>query len=67
MAYFTKRYHLPGTAPGTLVETDSAVQAGITLVDYTATQYQEEVITAPAFCQPFLQRDSTTWINIQGN
>ena len=60
MTYFNKRYHLPGTAPGTLVDAESIAELKITLVDYTAKAYLEEEIATPAECQRLLESDSTT-------
>ena len=42
MSYFTKRYHPPGTAPGTLKahKEQKEIPLSITLMDYTATSFE---------------------------
>ncbi len=67
MAYFTKRYHPPGTPPGTLVG-HAPVEAPlrITLIDYDKAEFVEKDLGSPAECQPYLTRPTTTWINLQG-
>ena len=69
MAFFTKRYHPPGTAPGTLVEVprNQAREIRIRLIDYTADSLTvlEEIDSAA--CQRYMQDDSVTWIHIEGH
>ncbi len=67
MRVFPKRYHPPGTSPGTLSDVSSDVPLAIRLIDYTDTEYEEKDLSGAAECRPFLQRDSTTWIHIQGS
>ncbi len=69
MAFFTKRYHPPGTAPGTLtaVPADQAAQLKVHLTDYTADQITALEDIEPVECQPYLQRDSMTWVHVQGH
>lgn len=69
MAFFTKRYHPPGTSPGTLTEmpADQALQLKIHLIDYTADQFKALEDIDPVECQPYLQRDSVTWVHVQGH
>lgn len=68
MAYFSKRYHSPGTAPGTLVPRPGPAQRmSIDLIDYNETGVEEHHLDAPDQCQPFLQRDSRTWIQMNGD
>ena len=68
MAYFTKRYHPPGTAPGTLQEAREAERTAlkIYLTDYTDAEFTERELTAAEDCQKYLQRESVTWIHVQG-
>jgi magnesium transporter len=66
MAYFTKRYHPPGTPPGTLVADTQPEQIVIQLIDYTEQEYTELECDNPRDCQPYLDRDSVTWVHIQG-
>ena len=49
MAYFTKRYHPPGTSPGTLTQHENVTNAPlkILLSDYTDPDYHEQVLTRP--------------------
>ena len=66
MKVFPKRYHPPGTSPGTLAEVVSAVPLAIRLIDYSASEYVDKELGDPAECVPFLLRDSTTWVQVQG-
>lgn len=68
MSYFTKRYHPPGTSPGTLSEHDAEVMTPlqIGLVDYTPHSFSEHLIENPSDCAPWLEKDSITWIHVQG-
>ena len=67
MAYFTKRYHAPGTSPGTLQPAArlERVPLRILLVDYTDTEYDEREISSADECRVSLARDSITWIHVQ--
>jgi magnesium transporter len=69
MTYFTKRYHEPGTPPGTLVQVEPSERRPytLTLMDYTAQEWTERDIASPAECKEFLERDSITWIHVQGH
>lgn len=68
MAFFTKRYHPPGTAPGTLIELPAAEFAPlkIRLIDYHADEVIIKEDIQAADCRPFIQNDSVTWIHVQG-
>ena len=68
MSYFTKRYHPPGTSPGTLSGHDQVTDSSlaISLVDYTTQRFSEQVIRDPADCAPWLEKDSISWIHTQG-
>src|SRR3569833_3393113 len=68
MAYFTKRYHPPGTPPGTLIE-HPAPQAGplrLHLIDYTAEGVSEQDDVTLTQCKVSLERDDITWIHARG-
>ncbi len=69
MARFHKRYHPPGTAPGTLQPSEAlrGVPLKISLVDYTESDFQELVLVEPEECRQYLARDSMTWIHVQGD
>lgn len=66
MSYFTKRYHPPGTPPGTLVSDGVAEQITIHLFDYTPSQFTELELENPGDCHPYLQSDTITWVHVQG-
>jgi magnesium transporter len=69
MAYFTKRYHPPGTSPGTLLQYERLVPVplSIVLTDYTDRDYIEQVLDSPEECTHYLERDTVTWIHVQGD
>ncbi|MFN2309866.1 MAG: magnesium/cobalt transporter CorA [Gammaproteobacteria bacterium] len=69
MGFFNKAYHPPGTAPGTLTERPAeAPQAPhISLIDFTPGEFVEHELTTPAECQPYLKRQSVTWIHVHGD
>ena len=68
MTYFEKTYHPPGTAPGTLVSHEGAELEAINihLIDYSESNYIEKELATADECQPFLSKDSVTWIHMQG-
>ncbi|HEY9120096.1 MAG TPA: CorA family divalent cation transporter, partial [Marinobacter sp.] len=66
MSYFTKRYHPPGTPPGTLVSDGVTEQITIHLFDYTPGAFTELELANPGDCHPFLESDSITWVHVQG-
>ena len=68
MAFFTKRYHPPGTPPGTLVEAPASETAPlrIQLIDFDAKRIMIRDDVAVSECAPFLQHDSVTWMHVRG-
>jgi len=68
MSHFHKKYHPPGTAPGTLREAAPAAAAAcrIHLIDYTDTEFTEKELASAADGREYLSRPSTTWIHVQG-
>lgn len=69
MAIFTKRYHPPGTPPGTLLPAsgdNAARPLTITLCDYDAGQLIVREGVTPSECASYLSRPTTTWIHVQG-
>ena len=68
MAYFTKRYHPPGTAPGTLTvdESESARPISLQLVEYDADTLNEREDISPAECKASLEKATITWIHAHG-
>ena len=69
MAYFSKRYHPPGTSPGTLqqVETRPGSPLRMFVVDYTASEFTERELATAEDSREFLERDTLTWIHVQGD
>jgi magnesium transporter len=65
MGYLGKAYHPPGTAPGTLVAHEGG-ELEIRLIDYGPSDFVEEVIESPEDCVPYLERDTRTWIQVNG-
>lgn len=68
MDYFDKTYHQPGTPPGTLVARENIKARVLTLrlIDYTGSEFIERELTSADECRPFLEKDSVTWIHLQG-
>lgn len=68
MAYLFKRYHVPGTPPGTLNITapEARIPLKMHLVDYTEQEYLEKELATAEECHEYLERESVTWIHIQG-
>ncbi len=67
MTVFHKRYHPPGTAPGTLA--GAAVEAGkltISLINYTAERIGEFAKASIADCRQSLDLPDKTWIQVTG-
>lgn len=69
MAYFTKRYHPPGTPPGTLIEhpVPQTVPLRLHLIDFTADGMSEQDDVTLSECKASLERDDITWIHARGN
>lgn len=63
-----KRYHRPGTAPGTLraPETPAAGPVKVTLIDYGPDHFEEKQLTDIEHCFSYRDKPSVTWINIEG-
>lgn len=68
MGFFNKRYHPPGTPPGTLTEalSSSANQLTIQLLDYTPEHLTRQNNLSVDECRPFLNSESMTWIHVEG-
>jgi magnesium transporter len=67
MTVFQKRYHPPGTAPGTLA--GAAVEAGalnIFLINYTSDHLEEVQKASIGDCRMSLDRPDKTWIHVTG-
>ena len=63
-----KRSKKAGQPPGTLIhigdETDK--NAAISVIDYSDEQFLEKETTSVEECIPFKDKDSVTWINVEG-
>ena len=67
MAYFTKRYHPPGTPPGTLTEptggeeeeASAPVPLRVRLIDYTETDFVEHEVDSADACARYLERPTS--------
>ncbi|HEV2853650.1 MAG TPA: magnesium/cobalt transporter CorA [Thermoanaerobaculia bacterium] len=63
-----KRYHKPGTAPGTLraPDTPAAGPVKVTLIDYSPDHFEERQISSIEDCFPYRDKQTVTWINVDG-
>lgn len=69
MSYFTKRYHPPGTMPGTLTShhREHRVPATLRLVSYTKQGVQEQVLTRVDECRAAITEQGRHWLRICGH
>jgi magnesium transporter len=69
MTRFLKRYHPPGTPPGTLVAHERAtpVPAHTSMIDYDEHNWHEIVDIVPNECKSYLDKPTVTWIHVQGH
>jgi magnesium transporter len=63
-----KRTKKMGLPPGTLVHVgeETSKDVEIFVIDYKGEEFQEEKMDSLDACIPFRDRDSVTWINIEG-
>lgn len=63
-----KRYHAPGTSPGTLRAPDTPVSGPtrITVIDYGLNRCEEEVIENVEDLARYRKTSTVTWINVEG-
>ncbi len=68
MAYFGKRYHPPGTPPGTLTTepTGTAARGSLQLSHYGKDGAVRRTLTRLAEWQPYLRQDGISWLHLQG-
>lgn len=68
MTLFTKRYHPPGTPPGTLVPDPRALTGRfrIRLIDFDPSQITLHEDIEATDCVSHLRTDAPTWIHVQG-
>lgn len=69
MALFNKRYHPAGTAPGTLGKERStdAKPLRIQIIDYDVDELRVLDDLTAEECQPYLNSDTVTWVNVEGH
>ncbi|MDH3287678.1 MAG: magnesium/cobalt transporter CorA [Betaproteobacteria bacterium] len=69
MAKLMKRYHPPGTPPGTLArrERHRLEPPRIALVNYDEARLDEIKDATPAQCAQYRDRPSTTWVHVSGH
>ena len=69
MAFFEKRYHPPGTAPGTLTEVhgDNTSPLKIKLIDFDKDQVTLKEDIEASECRAYLENETITWIHVQGH
>jgi magnesium transporter len=62
----TYAYNKPGSPPGTLIiDADSQIP-NIFLIDYNPNQTVDVTLTTPEECQPYLDTESVSWVDVQG-
>lgn len=63
-----KRFHAPGTAPGTLhpLEAPDAGPVRVTVIDYGPDRLEEKAIARVEELLPYRDASTITWINIEG-
>jgi magnesium transporter len=62
-----KRYHKPGTAPGTLRAAEKRIdQVRVTVIDYGPDHLEEKTITRVEEVFRYRDSPSVTWINVEG-
>jgi magnesium transporter len=63
-----KRYHRPGTSPGTLTppDTPAAGPVHITVIDYSADKLVEKKIERVDDLAPYCDTPTVTWVNVEG-
>lgn len=69
MKLFEKRYHPPGTGPGTLRVAEKIPEDAyrIYLVDYNADSFQEKDDATVDQCKASLALETRTWVHVQGS
>jgi len=67
MHLFGKRYHPPGTSPGTLVQRLKPTAVRFRVVDYSASDHIEHDFGSLAECEAYFSKETVTWIHVQGN
>lgn len=65
-ALFRKRHPPVGARPGTLVIDESAPPPTMRVIDFAAETVEERVLDSVDEVADYLQRESVTWIDVQG-
>lgn len=66
MALFSKRYHPPGTPPGTLAPATDQAPPRIRRIDYSASQIDVKEALCLDDCTPSPNAESIRWVHLQG-
>jgi magnesium transporter len=68
MAQFLKRFHKPGTSPGTLrpPEVRRVEKVTITVMDYGPESLEEKEVSSVEETFPYRDTPTVTWINVNG-
>ncbi|MGF1548178.1 MAG: magnesium/cobalt transporter CorA [Thiotrichales bacterium] len=67
MALFDKRFHPPGTTPGTLHQHEvPQASATIRLIEYDLAHFEERLGLPPDVYSAYLESPKITWIHVQG-
>jgi magnesium transporter len=68
MAYFTKRYHPPGTSPGTLTSEPGTAPLPLSLsfICYSSEQFRESQPASLSECRSLVQPGARNWLHVQG-
>lgn len=67
MKLFNKKYHTPGTKPGTLNVNDNNKVYSVNLYDYNQEHFDAFADVGVEKCKDFIQSNSSTWIHVQGD
>jgi magnesium transporter len=66
MKLFNKKYHKPGTTPGT-IKTRKNTEFSVELFDYNEVNFVALDNVNAENCQAFIDSDTCTWIHVQGD
>ncbi len=64
--YFDYFFDEPGSEPGTLSIDQDAQPSTIILIDYNQQEATRKLDITPKACQPYLETNSVSWVDIQG-
>ncbi|EIJ34081.1 magnesium/cobalt transporter CorA [Thiothrix nivea] len=66
METFGKRYHPPGTPPGTLARHGEGDTTRVCLLEYSSEQCTETLAPTPEQCRAAMQNDRADWLDVTG-